>query len=138
MAILLLSIFLAIVAVDIWAALLVIFGRNVRRWLSRSYFIVVPLAFIAAFLVTSFFSYSSNPNPHVYGWPVPRVIFQRDTPTSPWLDYIGPTIVLAYPMNFILYMFVPSVAAIVFILVWRRRDRKRRPNTGLEPTATAS
>jgi hypothetical protein len=137
MAILLLSIFLAIVAVDIWAVILVVVGRSVRKWLSRSYFLVVMLAFIAAFLVTSFFSYYSNPNTHVFGWPIPRVIFQRDTPTSPWLDYVGPTIVLAYPMNFILYMFIPSVAAIIFILLWRRRDRRQRPNTALEPTPTA-
>ena len=138
MATLLLSIFLAIVAVDIWAAVLVVFGRSVRRWLSRSYFLIVLLAFIAVFLVTSFFSYYSNPNTHVFGWPVPRVIFQRDTPTSPWLDYVGPTILLAYPMNFILYMFFPSVAVIIFILLWRRQDRRQRPNTALEPRATVS
>ena len=91
MAILFLSIFLAIMAVDIWAAILVVVGRSVRKWLSRSYFLVVVLAFIAAFLITSFFSYYSNSNTHIFGWPIPRVIFQRDTPTSPWLDYVGPT-----------------------------------------------
>ncbi len=128
MAILLLSIFLAIVAVDIWAVILVVVGRSVRRWFGFSYCVILLLAFIAAFLMTSLFSYYTNQNTHVFGWPVPRVVFQRDTPTSPWLDYIGPTIVLAYPMNFILYMFIPSVGVIISILLWRRRDRRQRPD----------
>lgn len=119
-----LSIFSAIVAVDILAFILVVIGRNVRAWLSRSYLIVMALALVVAFLMTFFFSYYSNPNTHIFGWPIPRVIFQRDTPTSPWLDYVGPTILLAYPMNFILYMFIPSVLAIIFILAWRRRNRR--------------
>jgi len=131
------AVFLLVVAVDIWAAILVVVGRSVRKWLSRSYFLVVLLAFIAAFLVTTFFSYYSDANTHVFGWPIPRVIFLRDTPTSPWLDYVGPTIVFAYPMNFFLYMFIPSVAAIVAILLWGRRHRRQRPDAPLEPPATA-
>lgn len=131
MAILLLLIFLAIVAVDIWAVVLVVVGHSVRKWLRRSYSLVVLLAFIATFWMTSSFSYYPNPNTHIYGWPIPRVVFQRDTPTSPWLDYVGPTIVLAYPMNFILFMFIPSVATIILVLLWRRRDRRQRPNMAL-------
>jgi hypothetical protein len=121
MAMLLLILFLAMIAVDIWAAVIV-FQRHVSGWLRSSYFVVAILAFVAAFLFTSYFSYYANPNTHVFGWPVPRVIFQRDTPTSPWLDYVGPTILLAYPMNFVVYMSIPSLALI--ILAVRRRRQK--------------
>ena len=121
MAILLLILFLAMIVVDVWAAVVVIFKKRLSGWLRSSYFIITLLAFVAAFAVTSFFSYYSNPNTHIFGWPVPRVIFQRDTPTSPWLDYVGPTILLAYPMNFVVYMSIPSVA---FIILAMRRRRK--------------
>jgi hypothetical protein len=124
MAIFLLIVFLAMVAVDIWAAIAVIFQHRLSGWLRSSYFIVAVLAFVAAFLVTSFFSYYSNPNTHIFGWPVPRVIFQRDTPTSPWLDYVGPTILLAYPMNFVVYMCIPSVAFLILAMRRRRHDHE--------------
>jgi len=114
--------FLAMVAVDIWAAVVVIFTHRLSRRLRSSYFIITLLAFLSAFAVTSFFSYYSNPNTHIFGWPVPRVIFQRDTPTSPWLDYVGPTVLLAYPMNFIVYMSIPSVAFIILASRQRRHD----------------
>jgi hypothetical protein len=78
---------------------------------------------VATIVTTGYFSYYSNPNTHVFGWPIPRVIFQRDTPDSPWLDYVGPTVALAYPMNFILYMFIPSV---IFVLLSRRRRHEAR------------
>jgi len=117
---LLLLAFLAIAAVDVWASIAVMFKPG---WLGASFWIAAVLALVAAIGMTGFFSYYSNPNTHVFGWPIPRLIFQRDTPTSPWLDFIGPTIVLAYPMNFILYMFIPSV---VFILVSRRRKHETR------------
>jgi hypothetical protein len=123
MGAILLLVFLAVVAVDIWAAIAVVFKPRLGGWLIASYWMVTLLAFAGAIGMTAFFSYYSNPNTHVFGWPVPRVIFQRDTPTSPWDDFVGPTIVLAYPMNFILYMLVPSVA---FILVSRRRKYETR------------
>ena len=124
MAILLLILFLAMVAVDIWAAVVVIFQHRLSRWLRSSYVVITLLAFVAAFVVTSFFSYYANPNTHVFGWPVPRVIFQRDTPTSPWLDYVGPTILLAYPMNFVIYLSIPSVVFVVLAMRWRRHDHE--------------
>ncbi len=116
MASLLLLVFLAIAAVDVRDCVAVLFKPGLRGWVGSSYWLVAFLAIVAAIVMTGFFSYYSNPNTRVFGWPIPRVIFQRDTPTSPWLDYIGPTILLAYPMKFILYMFVPSVA---FLLVSR-------------------
>jgi len=124
MAILLLIVFLLMVAVDVWAAIAAMFQHRLSGWLRSSYFVIALLAFVAAFLVTSFFSYYSNPNTHIFGWPIPRVVFQRDTPTSPWLDYVGPTIVLAYPMNFVVYMFVPSVFFIILAMRQRRHKHE--------------
>lgn len=123
-AILLFVIFLVLVAVDSWAAIVVIFQHRLDGWPRSSYFIITLLAVVAAFVVTSFFSYYSNPNTHVFGWPVPRVIFQRDTPASPWLDYVGPTVLLAYPMNFVVYMSIPSIAFIVLALRRRRQNHE--------------
>ena len=121
-----LFVFLAIVVVEVWAGFLVFVQRDHRNWLGISYLLVVLLAFIATIITTAFYSYYANPNTRVFGWPIPRVVFQRDTPTSPWFDYVGPTIVLAYPINFVVYMVIPSVTAIVLILRYRRQDRKRR------------
>ena len=123
MAGLLLIIFLAIVAVDVWAAVAVMFRPGLSGWLGGSYWLVVILTLVATVGMTGFFSYYPNPNTHFFGWPIPRVVFQRDTPDSPWLDFVGPTIVLAYPMNFVLFLFVPSV---VFILLSRRRKHETR------------
>ena len=113
--------FAAIITVDVWAAIAVIFGRGGGGKFSISYFAVAILVFIVAFLMTQYFSYYHNPNTRFFGWPIPRVVFQRDTPTSPWLDYVGPTVVLAYPMNFVIFMFIPSV---VFIILALRRRRE--------------
>src|SRR6266581_6844555 len=115
--------FLTIGAVDLWAASAIFLGPRPKKWRWSSYGLLALVALIASVLMTSHFSYYSNPNTHVFGWPIPLVIFQRDTPTSQWLDYVGPTVVLAYPLNFLLYMFFPSLAYL--IVVWIRKRRKR-------------
>jgi hypothetical protein len=116
--------FLAMVVVDIWAAGAVISRSATSRCLRSSYTVVALVALAATVATTGFLSYFSNPNTHVYGWPIPRVIFQRETATSPWLDYVGPTLVLAYPMNFIIYMFLPSVVFIGIVLLRRRHEKR--------------
>jgi len=131
MAILLLMLFLVMIALDIWAAVRVIFQRRLKGWVGLSYYIIALLALAAALVVTSYFSYYPNPNTHVYGWPVPQVIFQRDTPTSPWLDYVGPAVFLAYPMNFAVYMSIPS-GVFIFLAMRRRHGQKMPPNTAPE------
>ena len=118
---LILLVFAAVTTVDVWAAVAVIFGRGGGGRFCACYLVVAALVFVAAFWMTLCFSYFHNPNTQFFGWPIPRVVFQRDTPTGPWLDYIGPTIVLAYPMNFVLFMFFPSVVFLVLAL--RRRKR---------------
>jgi hypothetical protein len=119
-----LIVLMLIVAVDVWAAIAVSFGSGLSARLCLSYFLILLLAVVATMLMTGVYSYYPNPNTHIFGWPVPCVIFQRDTPTSPWLDYVGFTVVLAYPMNFVLFMFIPSVAVIVLKLRRRRLEHK--------------
>ncbi len=118
---LLLLVFLAIVAVDIWAAVAVMWRPGLGGWLRVSYWLVIVLALAGTIVMTGYFSYYADSNTRVFGWPIPRVIFQRDTPDAPWLDYIGPTIVLAYPLNFLLYIFFPSMVAVLL-----SRKRKYR------------
>ncbi len=109
MAILLLLAFFAITVIDVWAASAVMFRRGHGSLLTFFYWLALLFALVAAIAMTGFFSYHSNPNTHLFGWPIPRAVFQRDTAASQWLDFVGPTMVLAYPMNFMLYLFVPSV-----------------------------
>ncbi len=68
-------------------------------------FLGLPAA-IGSYFSTFRYHYFSNPNTQVFGWPIPMVIWQRDTPQSPWLDFVGPTLFLAYPLNlFVFYGF---------------------------------
>ena len=113
--------FVAIVIIDLWAAGIVFFSQDVIGRFVAWYWLTAILVLVAAILMTSYFSYFPNPNTKFIGWPVPRIVFQRDTPTSPWLDFIGPMIVLAYPINFALYMFLPSLAFLR--LRWRAREK---------------
>jgi len=114
--------FAAAVAVDVWAAIAVIFQRRFTIWLVSLYFVITFLVFASAWQGTFHFGYYSNPNTQIAGWPIPSVIFHRDTPTSPWLDYVGPTTALACPMNFVIFMVIPSV---VFIILAMRRRRQK-------------
>ncbi len=94
--------FLAIMAVDVWAAIAVGFRRSGGGWLCLSYFVVVPLTGVVTLLMTSLYSYYSNPNTRIFGWPIPRIVFQRQNPGEHrgFLDYFGPTIcLLAYPLE---------------------------------------
>lgn len=115
-----LLVFAAAIAVEVWAFVAVMLAPPANRWIRSSYGLALLLAVAATVGMTGFFSYYPDPNTHIFGWPIPRVVFQRHTADSPWLDFVGPTLVLAYPMNFVLYIFVPSV---VFLLVARRQKR---------------
>jgi len=116
--------FLTMVVVDTWAAGAVVSSSATSRGLRAPYAAAALLALAATVATTGFLSYFWNPDTHVYGWPIPRVIFQRDTADSPWLDYVGPTVVLAYPMNFIVYMFLPSLVFISIVLLRRKREKR--------------
>src|SRR5262245_27754403 len=87
-----------------------VFGGNCARTLVRTaYSAGLLIAASVAAYSTFFYDYFPDPNTHVVGWPIPTIIFQRDDANSPWLDFVGPTVIFAYPMNFALFMFLPCV-----------------------------
>ena len=96
---------------------------------SRQIKTAVRVAFIAwgagaacvAYWTTFRCVYFSNDNTRVHGWPVPIVVFQRADSDSPWLDYVGPTTLMGYPMNFALFMAAPSL--LLLALAWRQHRR---------------
>lgn len=104
--------FLISAAVVAWAIFASLSGRT-PRWVRVLYLCSFFAAAIAAYFTTFHCIYYTNPNTRFHGWPIPTVIFQRDSPTSPWLDFIGPTLGLAYPTNFLLFVLLPSLVALI-------------------------
>jgi hypothetical protein len=109
----------AAAAVILWTAKIVVFEAKERSFRSLSFIVAVVAVAIAAYWFTFNYDYFPNPNTHVYGWPVPSIIFQRDSATAPWLDFVGPTVVLGLPMNFTIFMLIPSLAFLTQA-TWRR------------------
>lgn len=68
-----------------------------------------------------------NENTFAYGWPVPRVVFQRHAPDGPWLDYIGWTMFLAYPLNYLALVFIPVFLGVIFLIFNKRRKNRIKP-----------
>lgn len=113
----------------IWQAMMLTLSDTATRWiriLSRLYIVA---AAIAAYFSTFHYIYYADENTRFHGWPIPRIVFQRNNADSPWLDFVGPTIILAYPMNLILYLLIPSIA----LLLWNRFRAKT-----LAPITTGS
>ena len=116
--------FLLAVAVAVWAAIVALSGRT-PTWVRILYFGCFSAAAITAYFTTFHYIHYANANTRFHGWPIPSVVFQRDSPTSPWLDFVGPTVVLAYPMNLLLFVLLPSIV----VLVLARRSRPQaQPN----------
>jgi hypothetical protein len=63
----------------------------------------------AAWFTTYRYRYFADENTEMYGWPMPVVVFQREGPDEPWLDYLGLTVYLAFPINSLLFAFIPSL-----------------------------
>ena len=119
--------FLAGLAVIVWSATVVVIndaGGVAVRW---AYVGVAIIVTIATCWMTFWYDYFPNENTQVWGWPVPVVIFQRVDAESPWLDFVGPTVVLGLPMNFILFMFVPALAFLCIAHARRRGPEKQSP-----------
>jgi hypothetical protein len=121
---------LVIIALNVWAGVVVFFGRFAGTWLRVAYFLVLLAAGIAAGWTTGW-EYYSNENTRIVGWPVPVVIFQRDDANAPWLDFVGPTTVFGYPMNLAIFMSVPS-ALFLGLVHWRKWIGAKR---AAEPSA---
>lgn len=90
--------------------------RSLGCWLCLGF---VVLAAVGSYHSTFHFEHWPNENTRFFGWPIPRGVLQRDTPDGPWLDYVGPTLILAWPMNFILFSFLPSFLLLAFTWRWR-------------------
>ena len=99
--------------------------RGIKR-LMGIYIAALVLCAVVAYLTTFLYVYSPNENTRVCGWPIARMAYQRDGPGAPWLDYFGPTILFAYPMNLILYSSLPSLL-ILLLLVFRKQKNCARP-----------
>lgn len=116
--------FLAATGLVVWATCTAIAGGT-PTWSRVMYLLALTGSAIAAFFTTFRYTYLSNPNTCLHGWPVPIVIFQRDGPGKPWLDFVGPTVILAYPMNLVLFAFIP---ALVLLAVYYFHNRSEKPS----------
>ena len=95
----------------------------VPRSVSVMYIIAAVLAFGGGIWSTYYYDYYTNPNTHFHGWPIPHVVFQRDNSESEWRDYIGPTILLALPMNWIIFLLPPSLGILVTHLIRKKKNQ---------------
>lgn len=118
MALFIIAAFL-VALVAVIAAMIKATSDSTSKVLRLSYWSWFVVAAGACIFTTFNYNYYSNSNTRFYGWPIPTVVFQRDDAESPWLDFVGPTSFLAYPMNLILFLIVPSVA----LLAWSRFKR---------------
>jgi hypothetical protein len=116
---------LVAIAVDLWAVAVVV-RRSTGKRLPYAYLTVLATAAVAAYLTTFQCQYFLNENTRVHGWPVPVVIFQRENAEAPWLDFVGPTTVLGYPLNLAVFMLAPSVVilGLVYQQVLRGRSKQ--------------
>jgi hypothetical protein len=102
--------------------------HGIKR-LKSIYVAILVLCGVAAYLTTFLYVYSTNKNTRVCGWPIARMAYQRDGPDAPWLDYFGPTILFAYPMNLILYSSLPSLLILLLLVFRKQKDCARPTNT---------
>lgn len=82
------------------------------------------ITLFASIWSTYFYIYAPNENTSIHGWPVPTVIFRRDATDGQWKDYIGITLILALPMNWVLLSLPHSIAAITLFI----RNKVKGPN----------
>lgn len=67
---------------------------------------------VLACVYTYHYVYAPDENTYVHGWPTPVVVFHRDAPSEPWLDYPCFTILFGLPMNLALFL------GAWFLLLW--------------------
>lgn len=98
-----------------------LFSRRTKMPLRVAFIALAAGVACIAYWSTFRFVYFSNDDTRVHGWPIPIVVFQRADSDSPWLDYVGFTTLMGFPMNFVIFMAAPSL--LLFTLVWRQRRR---------------
>jgi hypothetical protein len=113
---------LALVAVI--AAMIKAASASISKALSLSYWAWFVVAAGVCVFTTFNYTYYTNSNTRFHGWPIPTVVFQRDNADSPWLDFVGLTTILAYPMNLILFLVVPSITLLAWIRFKRQSEKQ--------------
>jgi hypothetical protein len=88
-------------------------GKHLTTWSRSIYFLSVVAAIGIGAWSTYGYDYFPNPNTHFHGWPIPYVVFQRDNPESEWRDFVGPTTLLAMPLNWLVFLALPSLAILI-------------------------
>lgn len=123
---------LLVLVVEVWAWIAVFVSPRLPGWWRAVYLLCLAAAGLAAWRVTSSYTYYGGRNTRLVGWPIPRVIFQRRSADAPWEDFVGATVVLAYPMSFAAYIAVPSL---LFLVGPARKARKAAdpPRSGGQP-----
>ncbi|MBN1554420.1 MAG: hypothetical protein JXA11_06720 [Phycisphaerae bacterium] len=100
---------------------------NERRWYLKFILSVVLIgALPLTYFMTAKYKAVWNENTYAIGWPIPVVVFQRPSPEDSYSDFVGPTIILAYPFNYALYTVFPDLIIMVFTMVRKRSLTKSK------------
>ena len=102
------------------------------RALKLIYVIAFTTCIIAAFQMTFRYIYYWDSNTRVHGWPFFCVIWQRKDANSQWLDFVGLISVLAFPLNFLVFLMPPSFLVLCTSWWQHRRKPNRVPVTDYE------
>jgi hypothetical protein len=78
------------------------FGARGTKLLKTCFLLAVGVVAVVSYFLTFHLVYFPNINTRYQGWPIPTVVFQRTGPEAPWLDFVGPTTLLGYPLNVLL------------------------------------
>ncbi len=106
---------LVIICVAITSTVYILKKKNNKK--SKKYLIIaLILALPITYYMTGYFKYKINENTYSYGWPVPTVVFHRDSAEEPWLCYSGATVLLAYPINYMLYSALPILGILIYTI----------------------
>jgi len=123
-SIILIGIILALVGVPVGGGIYVLRrgGKIIRRLLLAVLIVAIPLAIVLTQMRVQW-----NENTFAYGWPVPTVVFQRDSPEGPWLDFIGWTMFLAYPLNYLALVVSPVILSLIVLVFQMCKENRNKP-----------
>ena len=99
MSVLLLLVVVVLFVAAIMCPLRIARSAATPKWFKSILWASGLLLTIGTYFLTFHFVHSINANTRAHGWPVPVVVFQRDSATAPWLDYVGPVPEIALPIN---------------------------------------
>lgn len=121
-----LSGFLIILASFIYG-IIICYRRLCEYWYKALFWCGILLSAIVSFLLTYRYTYMPDIKTRVHGWPIPLVIWQQDE-TGKWLDYVGYTVIFAWPLNFIILTMAFSLFWLIYpigVSIYRRIKASR-------------